>query len=421
MTGTRLVALLTAPLVLLIAAVGCPSPNRSAVTNPSASTHSGAPAVPPATSMLAEANEKPPQAPDAGPDFVGDIVCAQCHASAFRQHRRSRHAAAVRPVNVQTFAAEFQSAQQPFHDDLFNVNYQQYVRSGDCITVTQGAEGRIVTTARYGMGDGRVGTTFLGQDAEGNWYEMRMTYFTRLHRWDYTPNLQPGGSPRTAAKGLPLSKTQLSICLSCHMTTMQMKQDGLLAAAAHLGIGCERCHGPGRQHIAAVKAMIGGAGHTPDDQEDIKVEDLKAASRDRVVETCNVCHSAPSDIPRTPEYAVNFAQFAGTALQQSQCYLRSGTLSCLACHDAHSLGVTRQGGYEAVCLSCHSGTKPQTQSPNMATVGAATNGGQDSVCRVSPHGGCIRCHMPVQTIPSFSRVGFHNHWIGIYKGARPAQ
>ncbi|NOS61393.1 hypothetical protein HA469_19770, partial [Acinetobacter baumannii] len=43
-------------------------------------------------------------------------------------------------------------------------------------------------------------------------------------------------------------------CLFCHTTNFRAALDQAGPEAADLAIGCEKCHGPGDHHVAAVEA-----------------------------------------------------------------------------------------------------------------------------------------------------------------------
>ena len=54
--------------------------------------------------------------------------------------------------------------------------------------------------------------------------------------------------------GEPLSEDDVRRCLSCHVTSAQAVLQSSGPGSSDQGIGCEKCHGPGENHILAVKA-----------------------------------------------------------------------------------------------------------------------------------------------------------------------
>ena len=404
MSGRVGFAALSAVFALLVVMAGCVSSNKPAERAPLP------PVSAPSASMTSSAENPPNLAPVSSEQYVGDRACAACHADIWRQHRLSAHARTLHAVTLQADGALFRSP-QAVRDEAEDALYRMAVRDSKCVMLIQNGGSQETLRARYAFGSGRYGTTYLGRDANGQWVELRMTYYTRLHRWDFTPFLQPASDHPQNLDGLPLSDKQLLFCFSCHVTTLKMGPNEPAAGESHFGVGCERCHGAGRPHVEAARVLMAGK-NVPS----LFMEDLSAAPRSKIMASCGVCHSGPSDIPLDPKLAVILARFASTALQQSQCYLKSQSLSCISCHDPHTLAKNKISTYEAVCLSCHGGRMAQSHSenghPGLASLPDDT---QPVRCRVSPDSGCIRCHMPVQSTRSFALVGFHNHWIRIYK------
>jgi hypothetical protein len=159
-----------------------------------------------------------------------------------------------------------------------------------------------------------------------------------------------------------------------------------------LGVRCESCHGPGSQHLEAVKAENWLEARS-------RIENPRRYNALQILEQCGSCHREPP-----PDASlVDWADPANTRFQpigfsQSRCFKESkGALSCLTCHDAHT--NARRGEpafYAAICANCHNATKsPPTHSSSV---------GND----------CVSCHMP--KVQAMRHLDFANHWIGIYAG-----
>ena len=140
-------------------------------------------------------------------------------------------------------------------------------------------------------------------------------------------------------------------CLYCHVTRSWIFRDPppespIGPEAADAGIGCERCHGPGGNHIAAVQAGFA----------DTAIVTVLAANAGGITRQCGDCHivDIPSEIEEEPEDP-RYVRSPAVTLTLSRCYQESGgALSCVTCHDPHRDDDHVVAYHEAKCLTCHS-------------------------------------------------------------------
>ena len=371
-------------------------------------------------------------------DYTGDASCTSCHKQAAAAHAHSSHAHTFRPVNS-AHDAPFFRATKVVTDTHIHYAYHTGVEGGKCLMIgknKQGKEGRIDAT--YALGTGRTGITYLGEDKEGQWLEMRLSYFPKAHTWDFTPG-QPEGRELGRAAGHPLSPGDFQQCLGCHGTAIRATPEGADVARSLMNVGCERCHGPGREHIMqAAKALAVTASLKPAKITDAKVikttdtkssaksatsakatygmEDLHLATPQRITAICGACHRVESaQQPLSPAEEPKLARFQGVALSRSACYQKSGALSCLTCHDAHSNANPSLSRNDAICLRCHTTaagdhSNVQTASQMAASAVQRVPG---KICPINTHRGCTTCHMPKASgIMPYSL--FTNHWIKVW-------
>src|SRR5207237_4420729 len=119
------------------------------------------------------------------------------------------------------------------------------------------------------------GLTYVSMLEGRNVVEMKMSYFPGEHRWRVTPG-QKLDSP--AAAGNLGNLVQSRRCLSCHIVAMS--KNAFVPRREFYGVGCESCHGPGREHIAAIKTG----------SRDRKMADLKHMGATELNTLCGDCH-----------------------------------------------------------------------------------------------------------------------------------
>jgi hypothetical protein len=211
-------------------------------------------------------------------------------------------------------------------------------------------------------------------------------------------------------------------CLECHATYATSKpalsaNNRYDRAGLKLGISCEKCHGPGREHVARQQSTLGRL-------EGPAIVNPAKLSRAREIDVCALCHSgigketAPafSYIPGDPlhEYLQTPPPPVGepidvhgnqvALLERSACFRNSG-MTCATCHDVHRT-QRDAAAFSSRCLTCHT-----VQSCGLfPTHGAAL--ARD----------CVDCHMPEQTSATIVSAvqgrpvqpRIRNHWIRVY-------
>jgi hypothetical protein len=328
--------LLLALLTLLLVMAGCTSSRKP----------SGTPVVP---AILRS-------------EYAGAEACTKCHALESEGFSQTNHARTLRPMNSSALGAQTPPV-GPLPDtgcvlELANDRYQVRIPStGE------------VKTLDYAIGSGKSGMTYVTVENKTTLIEMRRSYFPSLHRWFITPG-QEAQEKEPAHIGR--NHGNLRACLLCHAVTLP--PDSLHPEPKFMGVGCEVCHGPGSAHASSLTQG----------KMDSSMERLKGANGERINTLCGRCHRTVEDVLAKPVFDQNTARFPVYGLASSRCYQASGgTLTCITCHNPHRNASKDSRSYEAVCLKCHSASRP---TPSGAT--------QGKVCPVNPNTGCVGCHMP---------------------------
>jgi predicted CXXCH cytochrome family protein len=252
-------------------------------------------------------------------------------------------------------------------------------------------------------------------------------YFPQPAQWDIThkvwrPYFVANGTDWWAPFYPPdnMQRPTGSTCDGCHSVEYNIHTKQV----AEWNVGCERCHGPGGEHIAhPSRANI-----------------LDPARMDyvRANDTCVQCHSQgrPLTNPIEGKYydwpvgyhvGLNLADFwqleehklgettfthfpdgtahknrmQGNDFVQSVMYRRG--ITCFSCHDVHGTENNAQlrKPVDKLCLDCHGPMSPN--GPRTATLEEHTHHKKDS-----PGSQCVACHMP-QIATTIADVKVRSH------------
>ncbi len=189
------------------------------------------------------------------------------------------------------------------------------------------------------------------------------------------------------------------------------------------GIDCQRCHGPGRDHLRAL-----AAGEPPKKVRQTIVNPARL-SFDGQLEVCMQCHleTTSSRLPHSilrfgrgafsyrpgeplEDYVLHFDHAPGAGydnkfevvqsvyrLRKSRCFRESqGRMTCTTCHDPHHAprGDEAVRHYSQVCRSCHTDIAANVQD------GKHTSGSE-----------CLGCHMPKRRTEDAVHSVMTDHYI----------
>ncbi len=337
--------------------------------------------------------------------WLGSQSCRDCHAKYFELYQ-------THPMS-HSFAS-IQKASRPENYD------QSEFRTDPSLSyfVTSNEESQVFHHEKRETKDGSViydqsvaidfavgscahGRSYLS-NSEGRFYQSPITWYSRDQKWDLSP-----GYPREFHERFDRRVTHA--CVVCHAgRAIPHATDPDRFAAQAFGemeIGCERCHGPGQDHV-----RLHREGNVSKEADPII--NPGAMAPERLDAVCNQCHLAGERrVLKSGHTEFDFrpgmlltdlwtvfvkrdalsdgAVGAVSHVEQmysSGCYTGSERkMTCVACHDPHMVPPREQKHeyYRQKCIQCHAPGK------------SVCSESEEVRGRLPERDSCIVCHMPM--------------------------
>jgi predicted negative regulator of RcsB-dependent stress response len=322
--------------------------------------------------------------------FVGEVRCETCHSKIFRDSLASRH--------TQTYYRGVQLDDLPLPDqplaDPDDSTVTHAIRKRDGVIREDTTVGHDVYSAviDYAFGTRDRSLTMVGRDEHGRYHIGRLSYYdtSEGRGWDRSTldTTHPTRAHPDEFQGEMVAvRDGLVKCLYCHVTNPRTGQESIGPEIADRAIGCERCHGPGGNHVLALQAGL----------PDLAIVNPAGASPQAVtIKLCNDCHILQTKFGDKEPENVGWVRSQGIGWSRSRCTTESGSaFGCVTCHDPHaSARSTSTADYELKCLTCHSSTGQHESNERRASSAGAGSGQAFRICPVNPSKDCIQCHMP---------------------------
>ncbi len=347
-------------------------------------------------------------------------TCATCHREIAESYARTGMGRSFRAVHATTPIPEIQggTVHHRASDQFFSLSgnrMKRYQTGFDGATVNL-----LEASLDYAIGSGNHAVSYLHRTAAGELVELPLTWYPEKGGyWAMSPAYD---RPDHAGFGRKVSYR----CMFCHNAypAVEREPDALesgtrFPARMPEGIDCERCHGPGRAHIAAIRR-----GQSPEAVRSSIVNPARLGSA-RQMEICLQCHlettslDLPGELMRygrgvfsyrpgepLADYALYFDHAPGTGhddkfeiagapyrLRKSPCFLASnGALTCTTCHNPHDVprGAAAVAHYAQVCRGCHQAIHAK-QHPDSED--------------------CASCHMPKRRPEDAVHLTMTDHYI----------
>ncbi len=325
-------------------------------------------------------------------EYAGSKACAGCHRKIYDHWLRQPMGRSMSPASEHLSKA---SSTVTVRSDKLHRIFEAYIENGRLMVSESGEQFRNAHPLTWAIGSGSNGFSFLVQ--RGNYlFQAPLSFYTRPGAWDLSPGYE------FADYGF--NRPVPAACINCHsgrpQAVPQTNGEYRSPPFLELAIGCENCHGPGRNHIAkqGAKTAIVNPAKLPSPVADEICMNCHQGGDTRILQPGKVEQDfrpgmrlndvvAIFRVPRNKDSSDTDLLEHHESMRLSRCFRESGKLSCLTCHNPHAASID----YRASCLKCH--TRPF----------AASHPARSS--------DCMGCHMPKREVGVIAHSALTNHRI----------
>ncbi len=356
---------------------------------------------------------------DTSAQYVGMQTCRTCHEPVYQTFIQTGMGQSFGLATKEKSAADFSPAHALVYDTALDYYYKPYWDRDTFYIMEFRLDGRDTTHKRiqkvnYVVGSGQHTNSHIFNN-NGYFFQAPITFYTQKHRWDLAPGFEKGASSR-------FQRLIQIECMSCHNGYPDFVNNSENKfVSVKTGIDCERCHGPGSLHVLDRQNNRPVDTSKTPDYTIVNPRRLSTELQNNVCQRCHLQGIAVLNDNKTffdfrpgmklaevmnvfmPEYegAQDKMIMASHVerMKKSQCYLQSGKMSCINCHDPHvSVKSTPRIKYLNACQSCHSGGGQKQCTETMQARAAKNND-------------CVTCHMPHNGSIDIPHVAVTDHYI----------
>lgn len=352
--------------------------------------------------------------------YVGSQLCGSCHAEQYETFMRTGMGQSFHFATKEKTAATFDHNALVF-DTTNNFYYLPYfAKDSMFIKEFRLAENGDTThkhteKVAFIVGSGQHTNSHI-YECNGFLRQAPITFYTQKGIWDMAPGFEGGFSSG-------FNRIIGHECMSCHNSYPDfVKTSENKFRDIPLGIGCERCHGPGSEHVKLI-----GEGQRIDTSKyiDYSIVNPGKLEKDLQMSICQRCHIQGVSVlaegkdydsfqpgkPITETMKVFLPKYSGAQTKfimashadrtaMSECYKKS-EMTCISCHNPHvSVKETPESKFITACQNCH-------QANNEAHLKCTA----DEKDLKAEDNNCITCHMPVSPSIDIPNVTIHDHYI----------
>ena len=353
--------------------------------------------------------------------YVDAATCRSCHHRIYDEYQKTTMGRAFYLPDPEKMVEDWSESNSYYHEP--SQRHYEMTRRGDKFYVRRyqlDAQGRRIhqleKQVTHVMGSGARARSYIHQTSNGRMVELPISWYAQENSWGMAPGYD---KPKHAG----FTRIITNSCMFCHngypLGAMKADRAGWdhdpsFRGEIPMGIDCQRCHGPGEEHIREA--------NNPTALERVRetITNPARLGAERQLDICMQCHlETPFRIPKSvrrfgrtvysyrpgealSDYIVHFDYEEGTGheddflivsaayrLRKSACFQQSSELICTTCHDPHESlpPAERAAHYRQVCLGCHE-VESHFQSAD-----------------------CTECHMPARRTKDVVRVVMTDHFI----------
>jgi len=362
----------------------------------------------------------------AAPGYVPDRTCRGCHP--FDRSRSLGMERSLSAPSPRAVVEDFESAN--YYHESSQRHYEMIHEDGSYEVIRYQVD---EDGTRYNelsrpvdsiVGSGHKCRAYVYRTPTDELYQLPLAWYSDARKWRMAPGYE-------GADHSGFLRQITRDCMFCHNAypdvsagSDRLGQRQTFPEKLPQGVGCQRCHGPGADHVSAANSVDS----TPEEIRTLIFNSSRLAPEHQN-EVCMQCHLQAdssmmsivrrldrSDYSYRPgqllsdyighvdhdanveRYQINHHPYR---LLQSQCHIASeGRLTCVTCHDPHEkpLESERTEHFRNACLTCHDLEQCDTAAMQ------ATGSSLESVA-------CVSCHMPQRRTGDVIEVVTTDHLI----------
>lgn len=383
--------------------------------------------------------------------YVDDKGCRRCHPVKFDSFQQVGMSQSMRRPDAEVMIEDFENNHY-FHapsERHYEMHWDGELLRFERYQLTE--EGRRInsfeTRVEWIVGSGNKARSYLYRTAGGELFQLPIGWYSQTGAWGMSPGFE-------FEDHLGLNRIVRRECLFCHNAYPEVAEGSDMGGQEHLfpeelpeGIGCQRCHGPGADHIRSVlrkqpadeirAAIVNPARLPPARRDDVcyqchllpavsmigirrfdrgdysfrpgqslsdyllhvdvevATSDAQQAEQQENQQTEGLYRNQGDRSPGHQRFEINHHAYR---LRQSECFQQSDqALSCLSCHDPHRkiARPAARNHFRDACLQCHQ------RHDQLPSAGRLTDDPED----------CVACHMPQRRTDDVVQVTMTDHRI----------